>query len=102
VARNNSSSNGGTGFVKGDFQARFRENAGVEFPCVTRLSAAIGNPANFENLSIKQGQYFNFDKQNQIAIEKVYAKSNLFSTISGLFFSLLARGKLQNKHKLTL
>ncbi len=23
--------------VKGDFQARFRENAGVKFPCVTRL-----------------------------------------------------------------
>ena len=23
--------------VKGDFQARFRENVGVKFPCVTRL-----------------------------------------------------------------
>jgi hypothetical protein len=25
--------------VKGDFHARFRENVGVQFPCVTRLSA---------------------------------------------------------------
>jgi len=27
--------------MKGDFHVRFRENAGVKFPCVTRL-AAIG------------------------------------------------------------
>ena len=26
--------------VKGDFQARFRENAGVKFPCVTRLAVS--------------------------------------------------------------
>ena len=25
--------------VKGDLQARFRENAGVKLPCVTRLAA---------------------------------------------------------------
>ena len=28
--------------VKGDFQARFRENVGVKFPCVTRLPAMLG------------------------------------------------------------
>ena len=27
--------------VKGDFQARFRENVGVKFPCVTRLAVTI-------------------------------------------------------------
>jgi len=27
--------------VKGDFQARFRENVRVKFPCVTRLWAII-------------------------------------------------------------
>jgi len=25
--------------MKGDFHVRFRENAGVKFPCVTRLAA---------------------------------------------------------------
>ena len=30
--------------VKGDFQARFRENVGVKFPCVTRLVAMSGQP----------------------------------------------------------
>lgn len=27
--------------VKGDFQARFRENVGVKFPCVTRLGVML-------------------------------------------------------------
>ncbi len=27
--------------VKGDFHARFRENAGVKVPCVTRLGASV-------------------------------------------------------------
>ena len=27
--------------VKGDFQARFRENVGVKFPCVTRLAVSL-------------------------------------------------------------
>jgi hypothetical protein len=28
--------------VTGDCHARFRENAGVRFPCVTRLPAILG------------------------------------------------------------
>jgi len=31
----------GTGCVKGDFQARFRENLGVKFPGVTRLCVTL-------------------------------------------------------------
>ena len=27
--------------MKGDFHVRFRENAGVKFPCVTRLYAIL-------------------------------------------------------------
>lgn len=29
--------------MKEDLQVRFRENAGVQFPCVTRLAATISN-----------------------------------------------------------
>ena len=29
--------------VKGDFQARFRENVRVKFPCVTRLAVILPN-----------------------------------------------------------
>ena len=37
--------------VKGDFQARFRENVGVKFPCVTRLADIVEKPSrNKENL----------------------------------------------------
>jgi len=28
--------------MKGDFHVRFRGNAGVKFPCVTRLPASVG------------------------------------------------------------
>jgi hypothetical protein len=31
--------------VKGDFQARFRENVRVKFPCVTRLHSFTTPPA---------------------------------------------------------
>jgi len=33
----------GTGCVRRESQARFRENAGVKFPCVTRLAASVEN-----------------------------------------------------------
>jgi len=37
--------------MKGDFHVRFRENAGVKFPCVTRLGDTRGQRCyrNFEN-----------------------------------------------------
>ena len=42
--------------VKGDFQARFRENAGVKFPCVTRLKNEIEKSAqNGKFLWLKSG-----------------------------------------------
>ena len=31
----------GAGSVKREFQARFRENVRVKFPCVTRLAASL-------------------------------------------------------------
>ena len=30
--------------MKGDLHVQFRENAGVKFPCVTRLEAITGRP----------------------------------------------------------
>ena len=30
--------------MKGDFHVRFRENVGVQFPCVTRLFAIARHP----------------------------------------------------------
>jgi hypothetical protein len=32
--------------VKGDFHARFRENVGVKFPCVTRLGISFPEREN--------------------------------------------------------
>ena len=32
--------------VTGDCHARFRENVGVRFPCVTRLAVNVGRPHN--------------------------------------------------------
>jgi acetyl esterase/lipase len=37
--------------VKGDFQARFRENVGVKFPCVTRLVAILKENAMKKSIS---------------------------------------------------
>jgi hypothetical protein len=36
--------------VKGDFQARFRENVGVKFPCVTRLVEIITKKLKQKNI----------------------------------------------------
>ena len=38
--------------MKGDFHVRFRENAGVKFPCVTRL-AAIGRSTAVKKVHFK-------------------------------------------------
>ena len=38
--------------MKGDLHVRFRENAGVRFPCVTRLCAMRGHPQNSEKLKL--------------------------------------------------
>jgi len=38
----------GAGCVKGDFQARFRENVRVKFPRVTRLAATLVTTINIE------------------------------------------------------
>ena len=39
--------------VTGDCHARFRENAGVRFPCVTRLPASVQNRHRQTNIKIK-------------------------------------------------
>jgi hypothetical protein len=39
--------------VKGDFHARFRENVGVQFPCVTRLAATQTKSSNYKNYETK-------------------------------------------------
>ena len=40
--------NGGAGCVMGDYQAWFRGNVGVKFPCMTRLGVMLGDNANFK------------------------------------------------------
>jgi len=30
--------------MKGDFHVQFRGNAGVKFPCMTRLAVMVGRP----------------------------------------------------------
>jgi hypothetical protein len=41
--------------VKGDFQARFRENVRVKFPCVTRLAVMRPRETDKKTLSLKNG-----------------------------------------------
>jgi len=38
--------------VKGDFQARFRENVGAKFPCVTRLGVSVQKKDHRQNYRI--------------------------------------------------
>jgi len=41
--------------MKGDFHVRFRENAGVKFPCVTRLGASGERHSGGERLKANSG-----------------------------------------------
>ena len=43
----------GAGCVKGDFQARFRDNVRVKFPCGTRLPPSVGNRNDNHKLKSK-------------------------------------------------
>jgi len=53
--------------MKGDFQVRFRENAGVKFPCVTRLYAILGQRSH---------QHCTVEKQEKIRLTYSRKKCN--------------------------
>ena len=49
--------------VKGDFQARFRENVGVKFPRVTRLAHILEKPSQIEKQINPHILFSNFIKR---------------------------------------
>ena len=49
--------------VKGDFQARFRENVGVKFPRVTRLYAILGDTLQTTNQTNEKNNHFDKNKR---------------------------------------
>jgi len=46
--------------MTGDCHVRFRENAGVKFPCVTRLAAIGAHRTDSENLQNSRMKYFSY------------------------------------------
>ena len=65
--------------MKGDFQARFRENVGVKFPCVTRLPATVNNDT-FNNEIYQTITSNNFNSNNNWN----FVQRNVLQTFSDL------------------
>ena len=65
--------------MKGDFHVRFRENAGVKFPCVTRLDVII---------------------INSLAQKATYSTGNLLLIFSGLYVTIMTMGIMESSYGL--
>jgi DNA-directed RNA polymerase specialized sigma24 family protein len=69
--------------VKGDFHARFRENVGVRFPCVTRLNDADKAVISLylEELSYKEISDITGLSENHVAVKIKRIKMKLLTCI---------------------
>jgi len=68
--------------VKRDFHARFRENVGVKFPCVTRLWASLKNDSE-DRHELKNLILTLLDSNLRLAKQKIKVETSVHLKIRG-------------------